>query len=49
MFVQGPRMVHEKSDNSEDVSDEEGSGDVLQVDIFCKLYPLKNRSIPLKY
>ena len=31
MFVQGPQMVHEKSENSDEVSDEEGSGDILQV------------------
>lgn len=31
MFVHGPKIVHQRSDNSEDVSDEEETGDVLQV------------------
>lgn len=32
MFVQGPQIHKQKSDNSEDGSDEEGPEDILQVD-----------------
>lgn len=32
MFVQGPQIIRQRSDNSDDVSDEEGPEDALQVD-----------------
>jgi len=31
MFVQAPQIIKQRSDNSEDDSDEEGPEDVLQV------------------
>jgi len=34
MFVQGPQIIKQKSDNSEDGSDEEGPEDVLQVNFL---------------
>lgn len=44
MFVQAPQIIKQRSDNSEDDSDEEGPEDVLQVNFpqqeklaFCKI------------
>lgn len=31
MFVHAPKFTQDRSENSDDASDEEGSGDVLQV------------------
>lgn len=31
MFVQGPQIIKQNSDNSEDGSDDEGPEDILQV------------------
>lgn len=36
MFVQGPQIIKQNSDNSEDGSDDEGPEDILQVNFSKK-------------
>lgn len=46
MFVQGPAlMIQQRSDNSEEDSDEEGSGDVLQVNFYLASYSFVFQSL----